>query len=365
MGVSRFIFNFVEDKLHLGKAYLKTWHNDKKTMTRNKKTIMGLALALALMAVLSLFVGAVPLAPADVLTTLFGGETSDTLRFIVLESRLPQTLTAALCGAALAVGGLLLQNIFRNPLADPSVFGISSGAALGVAVVMLMGGGAVMTDSLVGMGATVVAAFIGAMAVTALVFVLSLAVRGGVALLIIGLMIGYVASAFITVINFFATADGVKSYLLWGMGSFANVSSEQLWWIAVPVGVGLFVALLLSKSLDIMRLGDNYAAALGLNIAAVRNGALVLVGFLTAVTTAFCGPIAFIGLAVPHIARMVMRTDSHLSLVPATLLMGAVIAMACNMACSLPGGGGVLPINAVTPLVGAPIVIYVIMKKNK
>ena len=166
-------------------------------MTRNKKTIMGLALALALMAVLSLFVGAVPLAPADVLTTLFGGETSDTLRFIVLESRLPQTLTAALCGAALAVGGLLLQNIFRNPLADPSVFGISSGAALGVAVVMLMGGGAVMTDSLVGMGATVVAAFIGAMAVTALVFVLSLAVRGGVALLIIGLMIGYVASAFI------------------------------------------------------------------------------------------------------------------------------------------------------------------------
>lgn len=171
-------------------------------MTRNKKTIMGLALALALMAVLSLFVGAVPLAPADVLTTLFGGETSDTLRFIVLESRLPQTLTAALCGAALAVGGLLLQNIFRNPLADPSVFGISSGAALGVAVVMLMGGGAVMTDSLVGMGATVVAAFIGAMAVTALVFVLSLAVRGGVALLIIGLMIGYVASAFITVINF-------------------------------------------------------------------------------------------------------------------------------------------------------------------
>ena len=125
------------------------------------------------------------------------------------------------------------------------------------------------------------------------------------------------------------------------------------------------MALLLSKSLDIMRLGDNYAAALGLNIAAVRNGALVLVGFLTAVTTAFCGPIAFIGLAVPHIARMVMRTDSHLSLVPATLLMGAVIAMACNMACSLPGGGGVLPVNAVTPLVGAPIVIYVIMKKNK
>ena len=334
-------------------------------MTRETRIMALLAVAVPVTAVISLFVGAVDVAPSEVLRTLGGDGESDTLRFIVFESRLPQALTAALCGAALSVGGMLLQCVFRNPLADPSVFGISSGAALGVALVMLALGGGMGVCGFAGMGAAVGAAFVGAMAVTALVFALSLAVRGNAALLIVGLMIGYVASAFITVLNYFATADGVKSYLTWGMGSFANVAPEQLPWLAVPVALGLVAALFLSKSLDLMALGDNYAASLGLDTVAVRNGVLVVAGLLTAVTTAFCGPIAFLGLAVPHITRMALRTDRHLLLLPSAMLLGAVTAMVCNMTCSLPGGGGVLPVNAVTPLVGAPVVIYVIMRKNR
>ena len=335
------------------------------TLTRESKITAFLAVAVPVTAVLSLFVGAVPVAPGEVLRTLCGGDVGDTLRFIVVESRLPQTLTAALCGAALSVGGMLLQCVFRNPLADPSVFGISSGAALGVAVVMLLLGGGFEVCGIAGMGAAVGAAFVGAMAVTALVFALSLAVRGNVALLVIGLMIGYLASAFITVLNYFATADGVKSYLTWGMGSFANVALGQLPWIAVPVAVGLAAALFLSKSLDLMSLGENYASSLGLDTSAVRNTALVVAGLLTAVTTAFCGPVAFVGLAVPHITRMILRSDRHLLLLPSAMLLGAVTSMVCNVACSLPGGGGVLPFNAVPPLVGAPVVIYVIMRKKR
>lgn len=335
-----------------------------RKMTHEARVILLLLVLLPLVAVLSLFVGAVPLSPADVLRALVGECVNDTTRFVVLQSRLPLTVTAALCGAALSVGGLLLQDIFRNPLADPSVFGISSGAAFGVAVVMLAGGMAVV-DGLAGMGAVVCAAFAGAMTVTAVVSALSVVLRGNVALLIVGLMIGYLASALITVLNYFATADGVKSYMMWGMGSFAGVSPGQLAWMAVPVLAGVLCALLMSKSLDIMQLGDRYAAALGINTRRVRHMSLALTGFLTAVTTAFCGPVAFVGLAVPHVARLLLHTDRHLCLLPATVLLGAIVCIACSMACSLPGGGGVLPVNAVTPLIGAPIVIYVVARKRK
>ena len=270
-----------------------------------------------------------------------------------------------LCGAALSVCGLLLQNIFRNALADPSVFGISSGAALGVAVVMLLMGGSSAVAGLAGMGAVVAGAFVGAMAVTLVVFGCALVVRSRVALLIIGLMIGYLASSAITLLNYFATEDGVKSFLVWGMGSFVSVSPTQLPWLAVAVLVPLLLALTLVKRLDIMLLGDAYAQSLGVSVPRVRRMVLLLTGFLTAVTTAFCGPIAFIGLAVPHLARLAVRTDSHLCLMPASLLMGALVAVLCQIGCSVPGGGGVLPVNAVTPLVGAPVVLYVILHAER
>ena len=334
-------------------------------MTHETKTISLLAAIMPIVAIACLFIGTVTLPASDVLGALTEADVPATTRFIVVESRLPQVLTAALCGAALAVSGLLLQNIFRNPLADPSVLGISSGAALGVACVMLLAGGSAATIGLAGMGAVIVAAFVGAMAVTAVVFLLSLVVKGHAAMLIIGLMIGYLTSALITVLNYFATADGVKSYVMWGMGSFSGVSLEQMAWMAVPVGVAVAGVAFLKKPLDLMQLGDNYATSLGVNTRRVRYGVLLLTGFLTAVTTAFCGPVAFVGLAVPHLSRMLLHTDSHGALLPATVLTGAIVAIVCNAACSLPGGGGVLPVNAVTPIVGAPVIIYIIMRKKK
>lgn len=334
-------------------------------MTRATKTLFILSVALAVAMVSSLFVGPVHIPAHSIVDILLGREasqSSEAWRFIVLQTRLPQTLTAVLCGAALSVCGLLLQNIFRNPLADPSVFGISSGAALGVAVVMLLMGG---SSAVAGMGAVVAGAFVGAMAVTLVVFGCALVVRSRVALLIIGLMIGYLASSAITLLNYFATEDGVKSFLVWGMGSFVSVSPTQLPWLAVAVLVPLLLALTLVKRLDIMLLGDAYALSLGVSVPRVRRMVLLLTGFLTAVTTAFCGPIAFIGLAVPHLARLAVRTDSHLCLMPASLLMGALVAVLCQIGCSVPGGGGVLPVNAVTPLVGAPVVLYVILHAER
>ena len=333
-------------------------------MTRATKTLLILSVALAVAMVSSLFVGPVHIPAHSIVDILLGREacqSSEAWRFIVLQTRLPQTLTAVLCGAALSVCGLLLQNIFRNPLADPSVFGISSGAALGVAVVMLLMGGSSAVAGLAGMGAVVAGAFVGAMAVTLVVFGCALVVRSRVALL----MIGYLASSAITLLNYFATEDGVKSFLVWGMGSFVSVSPTQLPWLAVAVLVPLLLALTLVKRLDIMLLGDAYALSLGVSVPRVRRMVLLLTGFLTAVTTAFCGPIAFIGLAVPHLARLAVRTDSHLCLMPASLLMGALVAVLCQIGCSVPGGGGVLPVNAVTPLVGAPVVLYVILHAER
>lgn len=331
-------------------------------MTTTVKRVAPIALALAVACVASLFVGPVRIPVGTVAHILAGHDAPGAWRYIVLQTRLPQTLTAMLCGSALACCGLLLQNLFRNPLADPSVFGISSGAALGVAVVTLaLGGGALGT--LAGVGATVGAAFVGALAVTALLLACSVVVRGRAALLIVGLMIGYVASAAITVLTYFATEDGVRSYLMWGMGSFANVSAAQLPLLAVPVLAALVGALLLAKRLDALLLGDAYAASMGVSVRRVRLLVLGVTGVLAAVTTAFCGPVSFIGLAVPHLTRLAVRTDRHAVLLPSALLMGALVAVVCQMCCSVPGGGGALPVNAVTPLVGAPVVLYVIMRR--
>lgn len=316
---------------------------------------------------LSLFVGSVGIPLNDVAAILMGhGEAHDTWRYIVVESRLPQAVTALLSGAALAVSGLLLQTAFDNPLAGPDVFGISSGAGLGVALVMLaMGGGiSVGAFSVSGFVAVLVAAFAGAMAVTALIFGLSSVVRNSVLLLIVGLMIGYLASSAITLLNYFATEEGVRSYMVWGMGNFGGVSLALLPMFTGVVLVGLVASIMLVKPLNALLLGVAYAENLGVNIRRVRNVLLLVTGLLTAVVTAFCGPVAFIGLAVPHMARLIVRTANHAVLLPATLLVGAVVALACNLCCSLPGSSGVIPLNAVTPLVGAPVIIYVILMRK-
>lgn len=295
----------------------------------------------------------------DQLTSFFGHQPSpdtETFRYIVMESRLPQAMIALLSGAALSTSGLLLQTAFRNPLAGPDVFGISSGAGLAVAIVMLAFGGNFLSILL--------AAFIGAMLVLALITLFSTIVRSNAVLLIIGLMVGYLASSAISLLNFFSTAEGVKSYMIWGMGSFGNASMGEVRWFVPFAMLGLLSSLLLIKPLNAMLLGEQYAENLGVSIKKLRIALLVITGVLTAVVTAFCGPIAFIGLATPHIARLVIGTENHRRLLPVTMLMGSVLALLCNLLCTLPADGGIIPLNAVTPLFGAPVIIYVLIKKR-
>ena len=326
-----------------------------------------LGLLIVILFALNLLIGSVSIPAKAVLQILLGDDSlKASWQFIVLESRLPQAITAMLCGGSLAVSGLMLQTAFRNPLAGPSIFGINSGAGLGVALVMLLMGGGLSVGSLQvsGFAAVLIAAFIGAMAVMALIFFFSTLVRNNVMLLIVGIMIGYITNSAISLLNFFATDEGVKSYMVWGMGSFGGVSIANMPVFAGVTLFGLLGALLLIKPLNALLLGDRYAENLGVNILRVRNWLLIVTGLLTAVTTAFCGPVAFIGLAVPHIARLLLTTDNHRVLLPATILCGAVVALVCNLICFLPGESGVIPLNAVTPLIGAPVIIYVIARKR-
>lgn len=327
--------------------------------------LVGLAVLLLLA---NLLVGSVRIPPAEVLHMLAGGEAvRESWRFILWESRLPQALTALLCGSGLAVCGLLLQTAFKNPLAGPDILGINSGASLGVALVMLLLGGNVSAGafSLSGFLSVLAGAFVGAMAVMALVLFFSTIIKSSVMLLITGIMIGYMASSAISLLNFFATAEGVQSYLVWGMGNFGGVSMQQMPGFAAVVLLGLTGALLLIKPLNALLLGERYAENLGVNIRRVRNWLLLVTGLLSAITTAFCGPVAFIGLAVPHVARMVLGTANHRSLLPVTILCGGVVALLCNLLCVLPGEWGIIPLNAVTPIVGAPVIIYVIVRQRK
>lgn len=340
-------------------------------MIRKKILFVILGVGILLLFALNLLSGSVQIPLTDVVSILFTPNTSSeinpTWSYIILETRLPQALTALLCGGALAVTGLMLQTAFRNPLAGPDVFGINSGAGLGVAIVMLWLGGSVTTEmfSVSGFVAVLLAAFIGAMLVTGLIFFFSTLVRNNVMLLIIGIMVGYVSSSAIELLNFFSTEEGVKSYAVWGMGDFGGVSMQNMPVFASITVVGLLLAILLIKPLNALLLGEEYAESLGINTRRTRNLLLIITGILTAITTAFCGPISFIGLATPHIARLILGTQNHTRLLPATILCGSAIALLCNILCNLPGDGGIIPLNAVTPLIGAPVIIYVLVRTKR
>ena len=330
---------------------------------------LSISLLIVILLCVSLLVGAVDI-PADKVVDIVMGKESGKASwdYIVLQSRLPQALTAMLCGSSLAISGLMLQTAFRNPLAGPSVFGINSGASLGVALVMLYLGGSITAGSfsLTGFFAVLAAAFVGAMVVMIVIFLFSTVVKDNVMLLIIGIMIGYIASSAISLLNFFATEEGVQSYMVWGLGNFGGVSMKQMPAFAIVSVIGLACSLLFIKPLNALLLGEKYARNLGVNTQRLRNNLLLVTGLLTAISTAFCGPVGFIGLAVPHVARMILNPDNHKSLMPATILTGAAVAMICNIITVLPGNAGIIPLNAVTPLMGAPVIIYVILsQKNK
>lgn len=287
-------------------------------------------------------------------------------RYIIMESRLPQAIVALLAGPSLALSGLMLQSAFRNSLAGPDVFGVSSGAGLAVALVMLGLGGSVSVGSfsMTGFLAIFVAAFIGAMLVMCIITAFSELVRNQTVLLIVGIMIGYLSGSATSLLNFFASSEGVKSYMVWGMGSFGNVTLDDIPLFSMVCLVGLSLSFLLVKPLNALLLGEQYAENLGFNVRHLRRWLLVVTGMLTAIVTAFCGPIAFIGLATPHIGRLLLSSENHRKLMPSTMLLGAVIALLCNLICSLPGEKGMIPLNAVTPIFGAPVIIYVIAKRH-
>lgn len=324
-----------------------------------------ITLAIIALFVINIIYGAVKI-PINSIIDIFSGnnDVNESWKYIILQTRLPQALTAILCGGALAVSGLLLQTAFCNPLAGPSIFGINSGASLGVAFVMLLFGGSITAGavSVTGFLAVLIAAFVGAVAVMAVLLFFSNLVNNNVMLLITGIMIGYISSSAISLLNFFATEEGVHSYMIWGLGNFGGVSMAQMPLFAAVTIVGLICALLLIKPLNAVLLGEQYAENLGINTIKLRNCLLLVTGLLTAVTTAYCGPIAFIGLAVPHISRMLLKTDNHRYLIPGTILSGAAISLLCNIICVLPGDNGIIPLNAVTPIMGAPVIIYVIIK---
>lgn len=328
---------------------------------------VGLRLALLVPVILVLFClslvhGSMDIPLTDVMGILSGrGQQDASWRFIVLDTRLPQAITALLAGCGLAVSGLLLQTAFRNPLAAPDIFGITSGASLAVALLTLAPG-FVMAGTL-GYLSSVAAAFVGAVAVTAVIWLCSKMVRSSVVLIIIGIMIGYLCSSIITLLNFSATEEGVRSFVVWGMGDFGNVSMDAMPVFAVLTLACTLATLLLMKPLNALLLGPQYAESMGINVRRTRNVLMLITGLLTAVVTAFCGPIAFIALAVPHIARLWLRTSDHRRLLPATMLLGGAVALLCNVLTTLPPNGGVLPLNAITPIIGAPMIIYVILRR--
>lgn len=335
-------------------------------MRNNTLIFLGVSLLLVMLFVVNLLVGSVHIPVSEVVQTLFGGvEKGSVNDIIIISSRLPQATTALLSGAALAVSGLMLQTLFTNPLADPSILGVSSGASLGVAAVMLISGGGIFALGIFGYMAVVLAALVGALVVLAIIILFSTRIKSSVMLLVVGIMVGYLVSSLVTLLNFNARAEGVVSYIIWGMGDFSGVSQERLPIYALFILIGLVISFLLIKPMNALLLGERYSMNLGVNIRRTRVLLLLATGVLTAIVTAFCGPISFIGLAVPHIARLVFNTSNHKVLIPSTILLGAAVALFCNLLTNILSGGEVVPLNVVTPIIGAPVIIYVILNKKK
>lgn len=332
-------------------------------------TIFGIVLLGIVLFLMNLFVGSVTIPFDDILDVLLKESDDSKLITIILNYRLPQAVTAMLAGAGLAVSGLLMQTLFRNPLADPSMLGISSGASLGVGIVILLTGAISGTAvSSFGWWSTIgvsLAAFTGAVAVLFLILAFNSRTKNMATLIIIGLMIAYVASSITDILKFFSQKEDIHAFVIWGMGSFSAVGTSKLGILSVSVLIGLIASVFLSKNLNLLLLGEMYAQNLGLNIK--RNSLIIILisGYLTAIVTAYCGPIAFVGLAVPHITRFLFKSSDHRLLIPMTMLIGMNLTLFCNVIARMPGFDGNLPINAVTAFIGAPVVIAVILKGNK
>ncbi len=329
-----------------------------------------LIVGLAALLLINLALGSVDIPLGDIVQILIGEEaTNQAWNKIVINIRIPRVVTAILAGSALSVGGLLMQTLFRNPLAGPSVLGITAGASLGVAIVMLAGGTitsifAIQQLSALGSWVIVIAASLGAAAVLLLILLISIKVRDNVTLLIIGLMIGNLTIALVSIWQYFSRPEQIQDYLIWTFGSLGGVPLDQLWILAVVAFIGGGIAMVLSKPLNGLLLGENYARSMGLSVSGSRIWIIVSTSLLAGGITAFCGPIGFVGIAVPHLTRSLMGTNDHRVLIPATLLMGAILLLACDIIAQVPGSTTTLPISAVTSMVGSPVVIWVIIQRK-
>jgi len=328
------------------------------------------AVLLVLLFLANLWYGSVLIPWSKVLGVLSGSSAHDQVaQVIVLEYRLPQAITALATGIALGMSGLLLQTLFRNPLAGPSVLGISSGASLGVALAVLFGTG-LGVDLMVSVNPfsevlLILSAMAGALVVLLIILFVSNRVGNVVTVLIIGIMIGYAVSAIVGVLQFFSRAEELHAYILWGLGSFSKTNQQQSVFLLITSAAGILLSVFLLKPMNALLLGENYARSSGIKTKQVQTFVILIAGFLVAISTAFTGPIAFVGLAVPHLARSFYQTSNHRILLPAVILMGGGLTLFCNLVAKLPGYDTSLPINAVTSVIGAPVVIWVIVKRGR
>ena len=337
----------------------------------SKAFLMGISLLFCLILFLmDLGLGSVNIPPFEVLKLLVGQGVENELWYkIIFMIRLPKAVTAILAGSALAVAGLQMQTLFRNPLAGPSVLGITAGAGLGVALVMLTSGGAASIYAIrqLGIGGSwliVIASSLGAGLVMSLILLISIRLKDNISLLIIGIMIGNITISIVSIWQYFSEPDQIQDYLMWTFGSLGGVTSSQLGIFSVIVSFGLVLTFTSSKSLNTLLLGENYARSLGLNIKLTRFFLILTTSLLAGTVTGFCGPIAFVGIAVPHISRSVLGTSDHRILIPASLIIGALLMLSCDIIAQLPGSQISLPINAITALLGSPVVVWVILKNR-
>lgn len=327
-----------------------------------------LAILLLIALLLNLSFGAVAIPFKNVIGSLLGNDSGkESWNYIILEYRLPKAITAIVTGMGLAISGLLMQTMFRNPLAGPFVLGLSSGSSLGVAL-LIMGSGllpSLVSGLLLSQYGIILASSIGSFSVLLLVLAVSQKLRDTSSILIVGLMFGSFTSAFVSVLTYFSTAEQLQKFSFWSMGNLGNLTWESITILTIFTVIGLILSVISLKSLDAMLLGENYAQSLGLNYRKSRLIIILGTSILTGCITAFVGPIAFIGLAVPHIAKLIFNTSNHKILFLSTLLIGAIALLICDLLTHIPNSDVILPINAVTSVFGAPIVIYLLLNKNK
>ena len=326
----------------------------------------GLIMAIVFFFAIIIF-GPVNIPLGEVMNVIFGrGSASSHVNTIVVQTRLPMAIGAACCGATLSAAGLILQTLFHNPLSGPSVLGISSGSSLGVAFVMLgVGGVAGIISGGWQTALSITGALIGGGIAIAIIYMFSLVVKSGVTLLIAGLMLSYLCSSGIALLNYFSPADEIRNYLVWSLGSFNSLRLDSALWLAILSIAALIPTILYIKPLNALLMGERYIESVGYSIKGIRGGILLICGILVALPTAFCGPIGFIGLVVPHICRLLFRTSNHLLMIPATILFGALTTLICAFLSVVPASHyGILPINVITPIIGVPVILYLLLKRN-